>query len=288
MKKQSFVIDESDFGLRADTVIAREIPELSRGFIKKLAHEGKLSYRDKEIQAGYKLKSAGTLVLDYDIKELLEVPVLDLPILYEDKDIVVINKPCGVITHSRGRYWDEPSVASSVRKSQAVIDNNVRAGIVHRLDRATSGVILCSKSSEVLAKLQEEFSARRVIKKYVALIQKSDLPDTGLIDKPIDRNPKKPSTFRVDPNGKSAQTKFKVVKRGKQFDMLELAPLTGRTHQLRVHLASLGYPIVGDFLYDGLEADRLFLHAMELTIVIDGKETTFKAPLPKEFKQRLL
>lgn len=283
---QTYPIADEDIGKRADFIISREIPELSRSYIKRLAHDGKLKFRGKDVQAGYKLKSEGELTLDYDPAVLQNIPEVDLDIIYEDDYIVAINKPTGLITHSRGKYWDEPSVASSIRKKLTRQSADIRAGIVHRLDRATSGVIICAKHKDAQGFLQKQFEARTVQKEYVAITKLSTLNDKeGLIDMPIARNPKTPSIFRTDPKGKPAQTSFKIIRNSDSYSMYELRPKTGRTHQLRVHLAALDHPIVGDVLYRGPEHERLMLHAHRLRIQHpDGSDLVIEAPLPPEFE----
>lgn len=280
-------ITEDDFRQRADVIIAREVPDLSRSYIKKLAKEGRLLFNGKPISCGYKLRSDGDLVLNYDITQLQNIPVLELDIIYEDEKLIVVNKASGVITHSRGKYWDEPSVASSIRSRLRNAGSDMRAGIVHRLDRATSGVLLCAKDTTTAAFLQKQFEERTVTKTYYAVVPFSKLPPKGLIDKPLGRNPRKPSQFKVDPNGKPAQTSYEVVSSNDKYMLLELKPKTGRTHQLRVHLASLGLPIIGDSLYDGQQASRLMLHAAELEISYPNAKTrkVFQAPIPAEFKE---
>lgn len=162
MKQQKFDIDEKDLKKRVDVVIARELPDLSRSYIKRLAKEDKITFNGKPVNAGYKMRIEGKLVLDYDMTELKAIPEIDLPIIHEDESLVVVNKPSGVITHSRGRYWDEPSVASSIRKRVYKEDASNRAGIIHRLDRGTSGVIICGKTETALKKIQKQFEDRAV------------------------------------------------------------------------------------------------------------------------------
>ena len=163
-----------------------------------------------------------------------------------------------------------------------------RSGIVHRLDRVTSGVMICAKTPEALESLQKQFALRKTEKTYLAIVSGNLSPDKALIDMPIERNPKKPQTFRVGPNGKLAKTRYEVVKTVPGYSLVRLQPETGRTHQLRVHLAQLGHPIVGDSLYGGQPADRVYLHALSLAITLpNGKRQTFEAPEPASFKQFL-
>lgn len=275
-------------GTRVDVLVARELPALSRSYIKRLAKEGKITFDGKVVTTGYKVKRPGMVCIDYDPEELSQIPDIDVPILYEDEDILVLNKPTGVISHARGRYWDEASVASFVRTRLTDSDEDFRAGIVHRLDRATSGVIVCAKTTLAKESLQKQFSDRTVKKFYRAIIPtKLDMPSEGKIDKPILRNPKHPSTFKVDAKGKEAQTEFSIVSANETYTQLELRPRTGRTHQLRVHLASINAPIVGDYIYDGLEHERLMLHAHRLSFThpATSDKVSFEAPLPPEFDQ---
>jgi 23S rRNA pseudouridine1911/1915/1917 synthase len=161
-----------------------------------------------------------------------------------------------------------------------------RAGIVHRLDRATSGIMICAKTPEAMSWLQKQFSLRKVKKIYMAIVSGTPAQPEAIIDMPIERNPKKPQTFRAGPNGKSAVTVYKVLEANQNLSLLELKPTTGRTHQLRVHLKQLNLPILGDSLYEGAKADRLYLHAFSLEITLLNKQRmVFNAPLPPDFKR---
>lgn len=278
-------MNEVDFtrSMRLDQYVIQELPRLSRGYAVRLINEEKVLVNGKPVKPGYKLRESDRVTIDFDEASLDSIPEIDLPILYEDENVVVINKPAGVISHARGKYWDEPSVASFIRQKVANLEGE-RAGIVHRLDRATSGVMICAKNPETLKFLQKQFGDRNVIKTYTAIIVGHISPDEAVIDMPIERNPKAPSTFRVGPNGKSAITTYKLFQRGNDYDELELTPKTGRTHQLRVHLKQRGHVIVGDMLYGAPEAGRLFLHAHRLEITLPGgNRTIFEAPIPKEF-----
>ncbi len=267
---------------RLDVFLAEAYPAISRSFLKKLCSDDQILVNGRPEKGGYKMTPGSRVEVLYDMASIDEIDDIDLPILYEDDDVVVINKPAGVISHARGRYWNEPSVASFVR--QLTGQDGERAGIVHRLDRATSGVMICAKSAEAMADIQKQFADRTVIKTYTALVSGHLKPEKAIIDMPIERNPKLPSTFRVGPNGKASQTQYEVIHSSERYDHVELLPKTGRTHQLRVHLRHSGHPIVGDTLYQGEVAPRLFLHARSLKLKLpSGKLAEFKSPLPKEF-----
>lgn len=275
---------ETSRAQRLDQRVIELVPELSRSYAVKLIEQGKVSVNDKTItKAGQKLKEADVVLVDYDAKELEAIPDITLPVLYEDDDCVVINKPVGLLTHSKGAFNPEATVATWLKRYVKDMEGE-RAGIVHRLDRATSGVMICAKSPDALSWLQKQFSQRKVKKEYIAIVSGELTEAHAVIEIPIERNPKKPQTFRVGSNGKSASTEYKVIETTEALSELELRPQTGRTHQLRVHLNHIGHPILGDKLYGGADAERLFLHAKSLEITLPSRERkTFTAPLPDSF-----
>ncbi len=273
---------------RLDQKVVELLPRLSRAFAARLVEQGSVTVNgDIETKPGYKLRPDDVARVDYDPGELDNIPDIELPVLYEDADCVVIDKPVGVLSHSKGAFNPEATVASWLRSRVAGL-NGERAGIVHRLDRATSGVMICAKTPEALGWLQKQFSQRKVKKTYYAVVAGRMPHDHALIDMPIARNPKKPQTFRADSSGKPALTEYFVKKEGKELTLLELKPQTGRTHQLRVHLSEIGRPIVGDMFYGGKPADRLYLHAEQLEITLPTHERrTFTALLPAEFRDMI-
>jgi 23S rRNA pseudouridine1911/1915/1917 synthase len=272
--------------MRLDSFLAGKFPAISRSFLQKLCTGDEVLVNGQPEKSGFKLKDGDKVRVLYDMASIDEIDDIDLPIIFQNDDVLVINKPAGVISHARGRFWNEPSVASFIR--QITGQDGERAGIVHRLDRATSGVMICAKTQAALSHLQKQFAERKPIKTYLGVVQGHLKPAQAIIDMPIERNPKAPSTFRVGANGKTAQTQYRVTETTKNFDMVELLPKTGRTHQLRVHLKHAGHPIVGDALYGGLKHDRLFLHAHSLEIMLpDGEHAIFSAPIPDEFNTLL-
>jgi len=281
---------------RLDQRVVALMPLVSRSFAAKLIEDGKVTVNGIVVtKAGSKLKPEDVVFIDYDEQEFV-IPDIDLPVLYEDDQVVVINKPIGLLTHSKGAFNPEPSVATWLHNritDKTLIEENEyqpnkRAGIVHRLDRATSGVMIAAKTTTALKYLQRQFAQRKAHKTYFAIITGHLKQPEALIDLPVERNPKAPATFRVGAGGKPAQTYYNVTEETEHYSLVELKPETGRTHQLRVHLAYLGHPIVGDTLYDGAPADRLFLHAAELEISLPGGDRqTFSVPLPTEFREFL-
>jgi 23S rRNA pseudouridine1911/1915/1917 synthase len=273
---------------RLDQYVAEQLPTISRASAAKLIADAKVSVNAKPVtKAGYKIRFGDQIDIDYDPTAALQVPDIELPILYEDDDCIVTTKPRGVLTHSKGAFNPEATVASWLSSRTASLTGE-RAGIVHRLDRATSGVIICAKNPLALRWLQRQFSQRRVKKTYIAIVTGHLANEAAIIDMPIERNPKAPQTFRTGINGKPSVTAYKVLETTEHLSLVELQPTTGRTHQLRVHLKQIGHPIIGDDFYDGEPAERLFLHAMSLEITLFNRERkVFTAPLPPEFKAKL-
>lgn len=284
MAKISYTITEDDGVVRVDKFLAVLHPEYSRAALAKLFVLNLIKLRGEPIQPGHKLRPGTSF--EYDLGPLQAVPdVIPLPILFEDENVVVVNKPAGIISHARGRFWQEASVASFIRDRISGMDGE-RGGIVHRLDRATSGVMICAKNEATLKYLQKQFSDRHVQKTYIAVVAGTPEHAEAIIDAPIGRDPKTPKMFKVDENGKVAQTAYKILRSNERHSVLELQPKTGRTHQLRVHLQYIGHPIVGDELYSKEPYTRLLLHAHKLEIILPGdKKTLFEAPIPDEFNE---
>lgn len=284
--KQTFTVTEG--GERVDAFLGRVAPEHSRSFWQKLVERGGVFINNSPVKPSHKL-AVGERV-DADLPETPDFTSQTLPVIYEDDDVIVINKPTGVLTHAKGVQSEEFTVAEFVRpKTTDGVDTN-RPGIVHRLDRGTSGVIIAAKNPEAKRWLQKQFSLRKVKKTYVALVDGRPKEPKAVITLPIERNPKKPQTFRVGGNGKPAETAYETLQEFKSYTLLKLMPHTGRTHQLRVHLNYLHCPIVGDELYGkpNKTLGRMFLHAQSLEITLPNrKRTTFEAPLPAELQNFL-
>jgi len=279
-------IIDFEVGERLDKVVSAEFKQYSRSALEKLVKSGDITVNGSNVEPKYKMKAGDVVEADLAVFTQ-EIPEIYLPVIYEDDDVVVINKPAGVLTHAKGTLHTEATVATWLKQSYGTSEEfwvSNRAGIVHRLDRGTSGLIICAKNEKAQVYLQKQFSSRKVKKTYLALINNT-LPETeGLIDIPIERNPKKPASFRAGNNGKTAQTSFKIIKSSNSETLVQLEPKTGRTHQLRVHLAYLNTPIVGDELYGGEPAQRMMLHAWKLELTLpNGERTQFEAPAPEGF-----
>lgn len=268
---------------RLDVLLTKLYPNYTRTQIKKCIHSGYVRLEDKVV------KQPSLIVLNdsqvsISIPEGQTVQKVDIPIIYIDDDVIVIDKPAGILSHSKGRANDEYTVADFFKDYTSYnIDTN-RPGIVHRLDRDTSGVMIGARNPESAHYLQKQFAKRSVKKDYYAVLSKIPKIDKAIIDIPIGRDPNSPSTFRVDSKGKNAVTFYQVVKTVGNECLVYLKPSTGRTHQLRVHMRHLNAPIKGDRIY-GKKDKRLYLHASSLEITLPSrKREVFKSPLPREFK----
>lgn len=220
----------------------------------------------------------------------------DVKILYEDHDVLVVDKPAGLVVN-RADTQKAETLQDWVAKYLHIDGQGIgdRCGIVHRLDKETSGVLVIAKTENAFNNLQAQFKERRTAKKYIALVSGKVEPDEGTIEAPVGRNPFNRTRFSVVSDGRDAVTDYKVIALAGDYSLLELVPKTGRTHQIRVHCKYIGHPIVGDELYAGRKTakkqrtwcPRQFLHAGELTFEhpITGLKKTFKAPLPEDLEK---
>ena len=257
---------------------------ISRNLWQKYIKAGYVSVNNKVATTPkFEVDETDEIALNLPEKEQMDV---DLPILYEDDDVIVVNKPSGLLTHAKGGLSDEPTVAEIIRQKTSFATDTDRPGIVHRLDRDTSGLLIVAKNPESAAHLQRQFAERTAKKTYVAITDGNPKLNAAKIDLPIGRNPSAPSTFRIDPNGKPAQTTYHVLAKNDTQSLVDLKPTTGRTHQLRVHLAHLNAPILGDRVYGKSSDCRMMLHAQKLEITLpSGERKVFEAAVPDEFKK---
>lgn len=276
--------------MRLDAYLAQYWPEYSRSQWQKYLKSGYVSVNGA-------VETSAKRALGEDDEVQVNLPTApdfsgqSLPVLYEDDRVLVINKPSGVLTHAKGAVTEEFTVADFVRSKMTEPEETNRPGIVHRLDRATSGVLITAKDPEAKRQLQKQFSERKAKKTYLAIVKGKLKHVAARIDLPIERNPKAPATFRIAANGKAATTDYRILASQGQYSLVELKPLTGRTHQLRVHLKHLGAPILGDELYGGGKSplERLALHAWQLEITVPtSRRLTFSAPIPDDFRQALV
>lgn len=268
---------------RLDVLLAERHPEISRSTWQKHIKAGNIAVNNSPAKnAKQEVTEADHIAIN--IPDSTDFTGHELPIIYLDDDVIVVNKPAGVLTHSKGALNDEFTVAEFFRRYTTVgLDTN-RPGIVHRLDRDTSGVIVGARTPESFDLLKSQFADRKAKKQYVAIVDGMPKQLEAEVDIPIGRNPSAPSTFRADSKGKPAITQYEVLDSRDNKSLLALAPKTGRTHQLRVHMQFLGTPILGDRVY-GKPADRLYLHAYKLELTTaPEKRQTFIAPIPDDFR----
>lgn len=286
---REFLAGESDSGNRVDIFVASKYPAFTRSSLEALFERDMVKLNGVSAKAAHKLKLGDKIQVDESLLNA-EPPPVELPVIYEDDDVAVINKPAGVLTHSKGALNLEGTVASFITPKLHGFSGTNRDGIVHRLDRGTSGVIITAKHPEALSRLQKQFSKRKAKKSYQAIVEGKLTPRAALIDAPIARNPAKPQAFRVSADGKKALTEYELInsfrKAGKTYSLVRLKPQTGRTHQLRVHLSYIGYPIVGDTIYGHDGTNELMLHAESLEITLPGGERrSFTIEIPGRLKE---
>ena len=269
---------------RLDVLLAKRHTDISRSTIQKYIKEGFVTVNQQKVLEPKQIVSPDSVVV-LTIPQMSDHLDKTIPIIYEDENVLVLDKPEGVLTHSKGALNDEFTVANFLRRFYADDLDDDRPGIVHRLDRDTSGVIICAKNAETAKYLRRQFSDRNVKKTYYAILEGQPKQEKAIVDLPIARNMNNPSTFKVDAKGKSAVTKYEILENlPDNQSFVKFNPVTGRTHQLRVHAKYLNAPIKGDRVY-GQVADRMYLHASELEITIPGgKRMIFKSDLPKGFR----
>ena len=262
--------EEKPEKIRLDVLMAGIFKSYNRSMIQKFIEYGFVTVDGVLVKKPNTRFEEGVKI-DLKIPKVMKNADLVPEVIYEDKNVVVLNKPAGLLSMGRGQYCPENTLEKY-------------GFLVHRLDRDTSGVVILAKNEEVQSFLKKQFQDRTTKKTYYAVISGRLKLDEARIDLPLARDLKRPTTFRVDPNGKEAETFYKVVKTNDKYSLVELRPTTGRTHQLRVHLQYLGHPILGDVVYGGEKAERLFLHAKKLEITLpDGRREVFEAALPAEF-----
>lgn len=286
---RSFKARQTDAGKRADVFVASKFSRLSRSSLERLFDKKLVRLAGKTLKPSYRIKSDDKLEVDSS-QLRSRLPKIALPTIYEDEDVLVLDKPEGVLTHAKGALNEEATVASFIRPGLSDFAGTNRDGIVHRLDRATSGVIITAKNHAAQSQLQKQFSLRKVKKNYLAIVEGMPEMPEAIIDVPLERNPKKPQTFKVGAKGKPAITRYKVLKcfvrDGKDYSLVELSPQTGRTHQIRVHMKYIGTPVLGDALYGTTQQKHLYLHSAVLEITVPGSaRKVFEAEVPDYFKE---
>jgi 23S rRNA pseudouridine1911/1915/1917 synthase len=289
----NFVVDEP--GARLDKYISQKCSELSRTYIQKLIGDGHITVNDRIAKAGLKLNIGDRLTISIPpaAPSPLSPEAIPLNIIYEDDDLLVIDKPAGLAIHPAPGHLSHTLVNAilSYLPTLPDTDDSLRPGIVHRLDKDTSGVMLVAKNRQSQANLIDQFKTHSVVKAYLVLVRGHLTPESGVIEAPIGRDPRNRKRMAVATKGREARTQYNVVKYVGDYTLLEVKPETGRTHQIRVHLSAIGYPVVGDKVY-GVKSSylsRQFLHASRLGFHLpsSGEYVEFESDLPPDLTQAL-
>lgn len=283
--------------LRVDKFLADQLPEISRSQIKNLVETGNVTLDGIVVEkAGAKAKPGSLVRIDVpeDDSDGLVPENIPLDILYEDDQVIVINKPSGMVVHPGAGNQSGTAVNALLAYYPPIrsVGEPDRPGVVHRLDKETSGVLIFAKTQKAYKWLVKEFKSRDIDKAYLALVDGQPPTPTGRIEAPIIRDPNVRTRMAVGlrGQGKPAVTEYFTIENFENHTYLEAHPITGRTHQIRVHLSYLGTPVVGDSLYGfrkpSVELDRFFLHARKLSIRLPGNrgQQTFEASLPAELQ----
>ena len=282
-----------DLGTRLDRYVADQLPDLSRGTVQGLIESGRVSVDGRQRKPKFRMTPGEVVSVEIPpprIDEILPDPI-PLAIVYEDADVIVVDKPAGMVVHpAPGHQRGTLANALLAHVPGISVGGSQRPGIVHRLDKDTSGLIVAAKTDRGRTSLVTQWEERAVEKTYLALVSSSTEDEEAIIDAPIGRDPKNRQRMAVVRSGRPAVTRFHVVERFPDTTLLEVSIETGRTHQIRVHLAFIGHPIVGDHVYGRTrltepQLDRQFLHASALAFQLpDGAALRLEAPLPGELQ----
>jgi len=299
---QSYDVQEEQIGQRLDRFLAPLLPSLSRTNIQQLIADEAVLVKDKASKPGYALRRGDTITI---MRSAPVIPPtnataqeLPLDILYEDEDLLVLNKAPGIVVHPGPGHSDDTLVNALLARYPELqgVGEDGRPGIVHRLDKDTSGLIIIARNSRTLTALMEQMQGHTIVKRYLALVEGDVAHDQGSIDAPIGRDTRNRQQMTITTrDSREARTHFRVLQRFTRHTLLLLQLETGRTHQIRVHLKAIGHPVVGDPVYGsgnapkGFTLNRQFLHAYQLQFdhPITGKLIEIEAPLPKDLQNIL-
>lgn len=295
---KDIVVNEED-KLRLDSYIAKKDESLSRSMIQKLLEENKITVNGNVVKASYKVQVGDRIQIEIEPPKEVKLEAQDIPIdiIYEDDDIIVVNKPKGLVVHPANGNPDGTlvnAIMAICKDSLSGIGGELRPGIVHRLDKDTSGLLIVAKNDKAHINMSEQIKDRKVKKTYIALVRGTITENEATINMPIGRSTKDRKKMAITKSGKEAITHFKVLNRyttsKASYTLLEIKIDTGRTHQIRVHMAEIGHPVVGDMVYSngknefGVVGQCLHAKKLEFCHPITGKEMSFEAPLPEYFE----
>lgn len=280
---------------RLDKVLTEVFPEYSRSQIQQLLEAGNILVNDAQKKGKYKVKLGDRVTLEEpELKTIaLEPENIKLDIVYEDEDVIVVNKPQGMVVHPAPGHESHTLVNALLYHCPlSTINGTLRPGIVHRIDKDTSGLLMVAKNDQAHQSLAKQLKEKTNLREYLALVHGQIKEDEGTINAPLGRSPKDRKKQAVVANGRLAVTHFKVLKRYQNYTLISCRLETGRTHQIRVHLKYIGHPLAGDPLYGPkktLKGQGQFLHAAKLgfTHPRTGEFLTFEAKLPENFTKQL-
>ena len=296
---KNYIVNEEENGKRLDVYIASKDEETTRSSAQRQIEQGNVVVNGKVItKVSYKVTEGDDIKIEEQEPVEIELKAQDIPIdiIYEDKDIIVVNKPKGMVVHPANGNPDGTlvnAIMAICKDSLSGIGGEIRPGIVHRLDKDTSGLLIVAKNDMAHVNMSEQIKRHEVKKTYIALVRGVVKENEATIDMPIGRSNSDRKKMAVTKNGKNAVTHIKVLKRYDKYTLLEINIETGRTHQIRVHLAYIGYPVIGDYIYSngknefGIVGQCLHAKSLEFKHPITGKDMKLEAPLPEYFEKVL-
>ena len=278
-----------------DKFVSAKCPELSRTRVQRLIADGKITVNDQLAKAGHKLNIGDRIIVTIPPAPPSKLLPEDIPldIIYEDNDLLVVDKPAGLTVHPAPGHPAHTLINAIISRIPHLADigDTLRPGVVHRLDKDTSGLMLVAKNTSSQANLIEQFRKRSVVKAYLVLVKGRLTPESGIIEAPIGRDPRNRKRMAVVSGGREARTEYRVIKYIGDYSLLEVKLYTGRTHQIRVHLSAIGFPVLGDKIYGAKSPllSRQFMHACRLGFKLPstGEYREFESKLPADLEKAL-
>ena len=295
---KEYIVSQEEKGKRLDTYIPSVDTDITRTSAQRLIEDGNILVNGKNAKVSYKIQENDKISVEIPEPKQIELKAQNIPIeiIYEDSDIIVVNKPKGMVVHPANGNPDGTlvnAIMAICKDSLSGIGGGIRPGIVHRIDKDTSGLLIVAKNDNAHVKMSEQIKNHEVKKTYIALVRGVFKENEATIDMPIGRSTSDRKKMAVNKNGKNAITHIKVLKRFDKYTLLKVNIETGRTHQIRVHLSHIGYPIVGDYTYSNgkneFDVIGQCLHAQKLEFKhpITQKDMCLEAELPQYFKDIL-
>lgn len=295
---EKYIVKQEEQGKRLDVYLTNKSSETTRTTAQRLIEQENVLVNGKKQKVAYKVLEGDVVTLKKVEAKQIELKAQDIPIeiIYEDKDIIVVNKPKGMVVHPANGNPDGTlvnAIMSICKDSLSGIGGEIRPGIVHRLDKDTSGLLIVAKNDKAHVNMSEQIKNHEVKKTYIALVRGIVKENEATIDMPIGRSTSDRKKMAVVKNGRNAITHIKVLKRYDKYTLLEINIETGRTHQIRVHLSHIGYPVIGDYIYSngknefGIIGQCLHAKSLEFKHPVTGNEMKLEAPLPDYFDKVL-